>query len=125
MRTVLFYLVEIDSISECSSAEFNDDDDYDDDDDAGDGDSDSVISTTSDRDKEAQTSCNVSSLVVHNDGPLAKAWKAANSFCELLLSILIGQNIILTQHISVWSVQKLISIEVSFLGKLLSFFSRP
>ena len=40
-----------------------------------------VISTTSDRDKEAQTSSNGSSLFVHNDGPLAKAWKAASSFC--------------------------------------------
>ena len=76
MRTVLFRLVDIDSISESSSSEFNDDDD------AGDVDSDSVISTTSDRDKEAQTSSNVSSLFVHIDGPLAKAWKAASSFCE-------------------------------------------
>ena len=104
MRTVLFCLVDIDSLSESSSSEFNDDDD--DVDDAGDVDSDSVISTTSDRDKEAQTSSNVSSLFVHNDGPLAKAWKASSSFCELLLNILIEQNIILTRHISVWSVQK-------------------
>ena len=122
MRTVYFCLVDIDSISEYSSSEFNDADDHDD---AGDADSDSVISTTSDRDKEAQTSSNVSSLFVHNDGPLAKAWKASSSFCELLLNIWIGQNIILTRHISVWSVQKMISIEVSFLGKLFSFFSRP
>ena len=84
-----------------------------------------VISTTSDRDKEAQASFNVSSLFFHNDGPLAKAWKASSSFCELLLNILMGPNIILTRHISVWSVQKMISIEVSFLGKLFSFFSRP
>ena len=74
MRTVPFCLVDIDSISESSSSEFNDDD--------GDVDSDSVISTTSDRDKEAQTSSNVSSRFGHNDGPLPKAWKAASSFCE-------------------------------------------
>ena len=118
MRTNLFCLVDIDPISESSSSEFNDDDD-----DAGDVDSDSVISTTSDRDKEAPTSSNVSSLFVHNDGPLAKAWKAANSFCELLLNILIGQNIILTRHVSVWSLQKMISNEVAFLGKLFVHFS--
>ena len=64
----------MDSISESSSAEFNDDDD------AGDVDSDGVISTTSDEDKEAQTSSNVSSVFVHNDGPLAKAWKASALF---------------------------------------------
>ena len=39
-----------------------------------------VISTTSNRDKEAQTSSNVSRLFIHNDGPLAKAWKAASFF---------------------------------------------
>ena len=58
MRNVIFCLVDIDSISESSSSEFNDDDD----DDAGDVDSDNVIFTTSDRDKEAQTSSNVKSL---------------------------------------------------------------
>ena len=71
----------------------------DDDDDAGDVDSDSVISTTSNREKDAQTSSNISSLFVHNDEPLVKAWTAASSFRELLLNILIRQNNILTPHI--------------------------
>ena len=58
VRNVLFCLVDIDSIPESGSCEF-DDDYYDDD---GDFDSDSVISTASNQDKEVQTSSNVSSL---------------------------------------------------------------
>ena len=81
MRTVLLCVVDIDSICGSSSSEVIDDEDDDDDhDDAGDVDSDSVISTTSDQDKEAQTSSNVNGLFVHKDGPLAKTWKAASFF---------------------------------------------
>ena len=71
VRNVLFCLVDIDSISESGSSKFGGDDD-------DDFDSDSVISTASNQDKEAQTTSNVSSLFVNNDGPLAKAWKAAS-----------------------------------------------
>ena len=67
VRNVLFCLVDIDSISEADSSTFGDDDDD------GGFDSDSVISTASNQNQEAQTSSNISSLFVNNDGPLAKA----------------------------------------------------
>ena len=84
MCETFFCLVVIDSISESGSSKFGGDDD-------GDFCSDSVNSTASNQDKEAQTSSIVSRLFVNNDGSLAKAWKAASSFCELLLHNLIGQ----------------------------------
>ena len=115
MLNVLFCLVVNDSISKSGLSEFEE----------GDFDSNSVFSTASKQNKEAQTSSNVSSLFVNNDGPLAKARKAASFYCELLLHNLLGHNIILTGHISLWSAQQLIPTEISFWIKFFDFSARP
>ena len=47
------------------------------------------------------------------------------AFCEILLHNLIGQNIILTIQISVWSVQKLIPTENLILGDFFHLSAGP
>ena len=49
-----------------------------------DEDVDSTASTASNYNKTAPAVCSANVLVVNNDGPLAKAWNATSSFCELV-----------------------------------------
>ena len=61
-----------------------DDDNADHETDEEDMDVDSTASTASNYHKAAPASCSANVLFVNNDGPLAKAWNAESSFCELV-----------------------------------------
>ena len=63
----------------CTDTDDDDDDHGTDDEEV---DVDSTASTASN--KAAPASCSANVLIVNNDGPLAKAWNAASSFCELV-----------------------------------------
>ena len=61
-----------------------DDDNADHETDDEDMDVDSTASTASNYNKAAPATCSANFLFVNNDGPLAKAWNATSSFCELV-----------------------------------------
>ena len=47
-------------------------------------DDDSTSSTASNYNKTMPASCSANVVFANNDGPLAKAWNATSSFCELV-----------------------------------------